>query len=237
MLKQIFYPNNRNTGIYTASIFVLVLYFGNVVSAASVVFSYFLETIIIGFYNMLKMACARQKDTDPNGFNKIGAILFFMVHYGGFVALQSIFAFSFVTLDGAEVDNGFNLIDNYTTLLYMDNMWVLILSLVITHGYTFLMVYIKEERFMEHSPQSIMFAPYVRIFIQQFVVILAGFFMFFSAPMAAVIILVAIRTVADIFIMEVRTSSPVIDYAATHLKRPEEWDEETFKKHMRNMTE
>ncbi|MDP5101050.1 MAG: DUF6498-containing protein [Nonlabens sp.] len=237
MLKAIFYPNSRNRTIYMTNLFVLMLYIGGSVSAATVLFSYFLETIIIGLFNALKMACAHKPNDSKEGYNKLGSILFFFAHYGGFVAIQSIFAFAFVSISGVKNMEPFDLPTNYALVIQQENMWLLLLTLCITHGYNFVMVYIKEERFMEVSPMEIMFAPYLRIFVQQFVVILAGFFLFFEQESVAVVILLVVRTVVDIFIVEIRKESPVLDYAVAKLQRPKEWDDETFRKHIKSITE
>lgn len=237
MLKQIFYPNSRNNNIYLTNLFVLALFLSGQVTAATVVFSYFLETIVIGFYHVLKMACARQKNDSKEGYNKLGTILFFKVHYGGFVALQSIFLFGFVAITDDVNVEPFHVLSNYALIIQQENMWLLIIALIISHGYTFLMVFIKEERFMEISPMEIMFAPYLRIFVQQFVVILSGFFLFFQLASVAVFILIIIRTIVAIFIVEIRTNSPLLDVACTTLKKPEEWNDETFKKHIKSFTE
>lgn len=236
-LKNIFLPNSRNQSIYLTNLFVLAMYISGAVSASTIIFSYFLETIIIGVFNAIKMACARKPNEQKEGFGKVGSILFFLVHYGGFVAIQSIFAFSFIAVAGDEPIEPFNLITNYTLLLHQENMWILVVSLFITHGYTFLMVFIKEDRFLEISPMEIMFAPYLRIFVQQFVVILSGFFLFFEQAAFAVVLLLVTRTAVDILILEMRSKSEALDYVTTHLQKPEEWDDETFKKYVKNMTE
>ncbi len=236
-LKNTFLPNSRNQSIYLTNLFLFAMYTTGAVSASTVIFSYFLETIIIGIFNVLKMGCARKPNLQEKGFGKLGSILFFLAHYGGFVAIQSIFAFGFITVVGDTSVDAFSLITNYKMLLQQENMWILLLSLFITHGYTFLMVFIKEERFMEITPKEIMFAPYLRIFVQQFVVILSGFFFFFNQVGFAVALLLVIRTFTDVLILELRSKSTALDYVTTHLKRPEEWDDETFKKHVKNITE
>lgn len=237
MFKTIFYPNSRNSSIYLTNLFVLALFINGSVTAAVVIFSYFLETIIIGIFNILKMASAAKANNVSDGYNKLGTILFFIVHYGGFVAIQSLFAFSFVTITGVERIEPFELITNYTHVIKQENMWLLLVTIGVTQFYQFLMVFIKEERFLEISPMDIMFAPYLRIFIQQFVVILAGFFLFFEQESIAVYILLIVRTAIDIVIVEMRTKSVVLDYAVAKLKKPEEWDDETFRKHIKSVTE
>jgi len=65
--------------------------------------------------------------------------------------------------------------------------------------------------------------PYIRIFIQQFVVIIAGFFLVaFSAGMAAALLLIAFRLMVDLVIVSIRKNGELVKSLATYLARNEE---------------
>ena len=81
-----------------------------------------------------------------------------------------------------------------------------------------------------------MVAPYIRIIVQQFVVILAGFFMFWSSATAAVLLLIFIRTFVDCCIIAIKDDSPLLEWLVKQ-KRPPEITEEVFRKQLKNLTE
>lgn len=65
---------------------------------------------------------------------------------------------------------------------------------------------------MEYSPKAIFMKPYVRIFIQQFVVILSGFFYFlFPDGIATAVILIVLRFFVDSIIVSFNKDSEVFD--------------------------
>ena len=102
MWKLVLYPNKANSNLYIAAAFVLFLYFTGALSAMAILFASFLETIIIGLFMVIKMCFITIYSHENKGSN-IGKILFFCVHYGGFVAIQSIFAFTFLEVDKLTV--------------------------------------------------------------------------------------------------------------------------------------
>ncbi len=236
MWKSVLYPNKANSNIYVAAAFVLFLYFTGSLSAMAVLFAYFLETIIIGLFMIIKMTYITLYSDDPKGINA-GKIMFFCVHYGGFVAIQSIFAFTYLEIEGSvEIGSGFNILENYKYVLQLENIWLLVGLTVFSHLYTLVTVFINEKRYKDITTSEIMVAPYVRIFVQQFVVILAGFFMFWSSEVAAVLLLVIIRTFVDCCIISIKEGSPLLEWLVKQ-KRPPELSEEEFRKQLKNLSE
>ena len=62
--------------------------------AAFIVLLYWTENLVIGFYNILKMALL--KADHPSGhFGKLLAIPFFSLHFGGFCAVHGFFLLTF----------------------------------------------------------------------------------------------------------------------------------------------
>jgi hypothetical protein len=236
MWKTIFYPNQTNSNIYIAAVFVMFLFFIGSISAIAVLFAYFLETIIIGLFIIIKMLYIIQNSSEYKG-SQYGKILFFIVHYGGFVAIQSIFAFSYIESEDLNtISDSFSLIDNYITIFQLENIWILLGLTIFSHAYNLITVFINEKRYLEITASEIMITPYVRIVVQQFVVILAGFFLFWSSSAAAVVILVIIRTFVDCVIISIKENSPLLKWLVEN-KRPPEITEEEFRRHLKNLTE
>jgi len=81
--------------------------------------------------------------------------------------------------------------------------------------------------------------PYLRIFVQQFVVILSGFFLvFLKAGMVAAVILIAFRLVLDLILIGLRENSEVLDrFAAWYADKNEQMSFEKVKKQLLLFTE
>ncbi|KQC33097.1 hypothetical protein AAU57_07035 [Nonlabens sp. YIK11] len=236
VLQPLLKINERTTHIYLSSLFVLLLYFLGSVNAITVIFSYFLETIVIGVINVFKILLSRKKDEkELNG--KFFLAAFFTVHYGMFVAIQSMFAFTYLEIsDPNWTSSGFELVDNYARVLAMDNIGWILGTIILNNLWVFYKNYLQNGRYLEVSGLELMFAPYVRIFVQQFVVILSGFFISFGAQHAAVVLLIGLRTFIDVMIVEIRDGTPFMEYLVKKNNTNKISDEE-FRKYVKNLSE
>ena len=223
MIKQLLLPNKYNILVWANTLFLLLLLLTGYASAITVVLAYFMETIIIGIFHVVKLyiVVKKGKPSDPktsDGLSGMGVIPFFIMHYGMFVAIQSIFVFGFFLEEFPEIKEAFHLIDNYTFALQLDGMSIIIASLVVTNLGYFYTNFLASEKYKEYSPAELFFKPYVRIFIQQFAVILAGFFfILFSEGIAAAILLLIFRLAVDLVMVGINKDSESFDaYAKKH---------------------
>jgi hypothetical protein len=150
-------------------------------SVAELLILYWSESAIIGFFNILKMALARGAMTGSLSVRmpgaqasthdtatasgmlafKLFAIPFFMFHYGVFMGVHLIFLTVF-------------LIESFTPGLLLA-VGLGSAFLFISHGISFLLNYIAGREYLKASPSSLMAAPYPRIVLMQFVIILGAF--------------------------------------------------------------
>jgi hypothetical protein len=218
MLKKIFFPTATNFYVWANSILLLSLLAHNLVEPITVVFAYFFETIIIGVFHVLKLwlVTAKGLPKKENGAKpkNFGLIPFFIIHYGMFVVVQSIFAFSFFESSVTGINNAFNLFHNFSVLLNEKGMGIILTSVFFTNLAYFYNNFLANEKYREYAADQIFFKPYVRIFIQQFVVIFSGFFfVVFSAPYVAAIMIVLLRLPVDLAMVSIEKNSPVFDAA------------------------
>jgi hypothetical protein len=161
---------------------------------------YCLETIIIGFFTVLKMILvgwAQPKHTwnNANGqvttMSTLGIILFFILHYGLFVAVQTGIFFSIAEIGDISPFSGYR-----ELFAYLQNREILIMlgAFVFSYAITDLGFFIANKKYRDEPMVLVMFSPYGRIIIQQFVVILGGFMLQFfpGVIFMAVFILVKI---------------------------------------------
>lgn len=229
MWKAILIPTKKTAILWANALFLLLLLFFNLAAPLTIVFAYFLETIIIGIIHLVKLWLVSKyglKSTDPrNQLTGIPLLLFFIVHYGMFVGIQSIFAFTlfYSSVPGLKV--GFDIFYNYNFILGYAGMPIILTSIILNNLMYFFTNFLRNKKYKDYSPDNIMMKPYVRIFIQQFVVILAFFFfMIFDSGMIAAILLIFFRLFVDLVMFSIRKDSKMLELLTKKVaKSPEEY--------------
>lgn len=184
--------------------------------AAHVFLVYCLETVIVGIITVLKMAgitiWVRPTDEwENNGGQKTMQsgwffIFFFIVHYGFFVFVQTQ-----IFLQASDIGSGigFAVYNEIPELLGPEG----ILLLVIFFSYNcWLMIkgFILPGTYKTISLGRLMFQPYTRIFVQQFIVILGSMFLSFGAGKAFIVIVAGTKMICDLYL----NIDKVLDQAA-----------------------
>jgi hypothetical protein len=198
-LKESLTPNRHNLFVWLNALFLIGLLVFGKTDALTIVIAYFLETVIIGIVYAFKMYTIIS--SNPASEEKYGTILFFLLHYTFFVAIQLIFVFGFLASKDKNIIDGFNLLHNIAYVLQLKGMVYILISILIYNlaEYYF---FIKTEVYKRVKVKDIFFQPYVRIIIQQFAVILGGFFIIFiSGVFVVAILLIAIRTFIELILI------------------------------------
>ena len=212
MLKSVFIPNQSNAFAWSNVLLLITLVAIGEIEAYAVLFGYFLETIVIGIFNCVKMY-ASSKHND-RGIAVYKYILFFIVHYGFFIAVQSIFVFAFFSFDSDSfVKEPFHLIENYIAIFNLEGMPLIMIVLSVTQLIKYIFDFHVPKKYMKYKVKEIMFKPYLRIVIQQVAVIVAGFFIILSSgSVAAAILLILLRAIVDFILVGIRENSAVLEY-------------------------
>lgn len=166
---------------------------------------YCLETVIIGAVNVIKMACitifVRKKDVWDSNSNTMQSgwffIFFFIVHYGFFVFIQTqiFFGVSRLIPDGS-------MIMNYAKIpeLLGHNGKLMLLIFIAYYTAQSIFSFFSSGTYKTISLGRQMFEPYMRIFVQQFVVILGSMFLTFGAGKIFILIFVIAKIFFELFI-------------------------------------
>ena len=132
----------------------------------NIIILYWLETAVIGFFNLLKMACLGGKQAGVG--EKAKYMLFFTVHYFGFVIGQGVF----ITV---------TMLDLYKPeAATRSNFLLMLLILFLSHLLEFCFNYLKKGEFRSATLNRLLFRPYGRIITQQIVILAGGYFLFHS---------------------------------------------------------
>ncbi len=157
---------------------------------------YWAENLVVGFYNVLKMAIARGGKERWHPVS-LGLIPFFAVHYGIFCLVHGVFVLvlgqSGKSFRGDPIDA---LLGNLSGGL----LWPM-LALVVSHGCSFLQNYVGKGEYKTRSVQSLMIAPYGRIVLLHVVILFGGFVvMLFNSPLPLLILLIGLKILIDLFL-------------------------------------
>ncbi len=207
-------PNTHNMLSWMQALVMIAGLFWWGWSPLMVVMAYFFETIIIGVIHMVKMAIVlrwgdaqnREEQTNPKeSLHHPGVILFFMVHYNMFVAGQSIFIFSFFSNKVPAFSSAFNIFENYGWLFRQQEFVLLFAIQGVTQLAYLIRNWLLPAKYKEQTMQAMFMQPYLRIFIQQFATIFAGFFfIFMQSGMAAAMLLILLRLMVDCLLVAAR---------------------------------
>ena len=159
-----------------------VLFFGWNVS--TILILYWSENVIIGFYNIVKMALAKgetKKQPAPKRFFLIG---FFIVHFGIFTIGHAAFVFSFFGTDNPS----------------LQSLLPALFPLFISHGVSMFVHFIKNKEYLRVSFDSLFFQPYKRVVIMHLTIIFGAWVATaFHLPSLVLVVLVFLKITIDIF--------------------------------------
>lgn len=168
---------------------------------------YALETVIIGIFTLIKIGIVtsvRKTDTWYNGpkrTNQSGIffMLFFLVHYGMFVAIQTGM---FIQVSGIGKQNQSGFFDfflHWPRYLGKD-AWYMLAGFFISYGVQMYRNFIRNGLYKTAPMMILMFQPYGRIFIQQITVILGSMFLVFGAGKVFILIFALIKIFFELFV-------------------------------------
>lgn len=164
---------------------------------------YFAETVVVGFYTWARILTATAK-AQPDAKQKVETFagrvflaLFFTVHYGMFVGVQTIFMV--VTLGpDSELLVAARAGEDVTPWLM--EFGIAMALLMASHGYSLLVHWFQGGERHRIDPLTVMSKPYGRIVVQQLLVIF-GIMLInalgVSAATVFILLLVAMKTLAD----------------------------------------
>ncbi len=183
---------------------------------------YWMENIVLGFYNVIKMWMAKPdlemvvagKKSAGLLPGKIFIIGFFIFHFGMFCMVHGVF----VMVMSQGMDSGFDLMPKSRYLIgplmilalpigLFSNLWSIyglsllipITGIFISHGISFYENYLGKKEYETRSQSMQMFQPYARIVVLHVAIIAAGVpVMLLGSPMPLLVLLIVGKTLFDI---------------------------------------
>jgi hypothetical protein len=177
---------------------------------------YWIESGIVGVINVFKIGRAQGLSSVGIGGSRItlrmsgiaaglargGIIGFFIFHYGMFWVIHGLFVFLLPLFAGLSTfetgASGLGPMDFGP--LPLEGVALSAVALAVSHGVSFFVNFLGRGEYMHVSPEQQMMSVYGRVIVLH-VTIIAGAFVigFFGTPFAALVLLVGLKTLLDLF--------------------------------------
>jgi hypothetical protein len=167
-----------------------------------VVFLYWMENLIIGAFNVLRILAAGRsteggttRATQVAG--KIGLAAFFAVHYGGFCMGHGIFLAAFMSQGaGARRED---LGSTVLGTLQEPVAAAALAALLVSHGWSFFRNYLGRGEYERTNAGELMQRPYKRIVVTHVFIIAGGFLLLRTGShLLPMLLFVALKTAVDL---------------------------------------
>ncbi len=162
-----------------------------------VIFLYWIENVIIGISNVLKMLLS-SPGSPGQWVAKFFMIPFFCVHYGMFTLVHGIFILVFF---GGYMKSGSPMpgISDLLNLIGSLQIGGAVLALMLSHTVSFITNYIGNGEYKQASLSDLMAQPYGRVIILHLTIMIGGFLMMaLGSPVVGLVFLIVLKTFIDI---------------------------------------
>ena len=166
-------------------------------SMGSVMVLYWIENVMVGFFTILKMLFADSQA--GNWAARLGLILFFCVHFGGFCVGHIIFI---VALFLPHFHQALNLQNTVSILLnLLLELWLPILIMFISYSVYFYHHYLGDGIYQRVTLNTLMAEPYPRIIPMHVGLIIGGFItLALGSPIGFILVLVILKACMEVLV-------------------------------------
>lgn len=157
-----------------------------------IMFFYWSESLIIGFFNVLKLI-----KVTPYPLNFF-LPPFFTIHYGGFMTVHLIFIWVFFSGPGLVEP----VMDYEPAMAILLNPYVIAnwFLLFLSHAYSYFFNFLGNSEYKILNFGQLMMSPYKRIFVMHLTILLGGFASFFlGLPPIAFVVMIFLKIVVDLW--------------------------------------
>lgn len=175
-----------------ANVVPLVMVFAEAWSVAEIMLTYWLENVVIGVLNLIRIALCQ----NPKGvIQKLFVMGFFTFHYGMFTMAHGAILFSLLVDDQLDIGFGPEMVFEIVNTLHL---WLPLLALFVSHGFSLIWHYLREGEYKRLNIATLMMRPYGRVVLLHIVALVGGLVVSkLGAPVFALILLIALKTFVD----------------------------------------
>lgn len=186
---------------------------------------FWMESAVVGFYNILRMITASAFDTKGK-FNPIGVVggtalsAFFTVHFGVFMFVHGVFLVVFMAggfipapahwqlttedispMAASRIAEDFFLPRDLLSFAASPGFGVA--AIFVSHGISFVLHFIRGKEYVQQQAGNLMIQPYRRIIVMHMTIILGAFAMYYAQKLGLagagfVAVMVVLKTFVDL---------------------------------------
>ena len=169
-----------------------------------IVFVYWVENLVIGLFNAVRMAMARgTRDkkgrlvgTFETWFLRLFMVPFFLVHYGGFCFGHGVFLATLFPPGGGG--QGQDLDEVLLRAIGDPAFLVVAVALFASHAYSFARHYVGGREYLVADINELMARPYKRIIVVHLFILGGGLLMLaLKSPLPALLVFIALKVAVD----------------------------------------
>lgn len=173
---------------------------------------YWMETAIIGFWTIVRVAAAPDDSGMPRGIGAVlsgfGRAAFFTVHAGIFMLVHFVFLWTLFSDGWSRRIHGVG--DFFSLMVVGTGLWFPVIILLLGRGWALLWPVVAPRLGFAARPMQgeaeggVIAALYTRIIVMQFTILIGAWFAILAGNSAgALILLIVIKTVVDLGIVPV----------------------------------
>jgi hypothetical protein len=156
---------------------------------AGVIVLFWAESAVIAFYTLLKMAVVGRWLAIPAG-------IFFLAHFGGFMAIHFLFIYELFVIGHTGRAPG---ADDALAGVFAP-LWPALLALFVSHGVSFVSNFLRRREHAGMTLGALMSAPYNRVVLMQLTLIFGGWILLLIRdPRPALALLIVLKVGADLY--------------------------------------
>ncbi len=177
-----------------------------------ILFIYWGESLIAGFFNVLKMLISGAIENGAfsrSGLGQgIGLSLFFTLHYGIFMLVHLIFLVVFMFFTGFKGGGNYNPFNSFVSFFpagfslieVIDSEFSAVIAIFISYAVSFYFQFIKTGAYNHTAAPDYMMRPYKRIVVMHLTIIFGAFVFLLSGFKSGlfVVVWIALRIFADL---------------------------------------
>ena len=165
-------------------------------SAAPILGLYWLETLIIGGFTVLRIVTCRGGGVGPS---KFFVVPFFCVHFGLFMFVHGVFLTLLIGIGIAMSASPVEMLEGLAEELFAyGGAWIAIGALVVSHGISYFTNFLGRGEYLEKHPAQLMMAPYGRVVVMHLTVLFGGILTVAFGQMTVLLLLLIVgKTMVD----------------------------------------
>jgi hypothetical protein len=196
--------SRSNQVLLLNALFLAILVLIGKADPMAIVFAYVFETIVIGFFHVLKLNAIMKHNPEKKEVSKtskIFMITFFSIHFTFFILIQTLFIYIAFAIqdDGLSTSLSSKILTNFFEL---SGFKIVMTTIFITHLIDYAADFLQYKKYRNQDVELYFIKPYIRIFIQHFLAIIPFFFLLFDAKVGVVatLLLIVLRTLLDFYL-------------------------------------